>query len=65
MRRDCFFFVTESSRNDLETDSALPHRVLLSPHPDLHTNARMLALTSWPETGVSQRNEYGSVVCVS
>jgi hypothetical protein len=34
MRRDCFFFVMETSRNDLETDSALPHNVLLSPYPN-------------------------------
>ena len=65
MRRDRYFFVMERSRNDPETDSALPHRVLLSPYPNLHTNARMPARTSRWETGVSQRNEYGSVVCVS
>jgi hypothetical protein len=36
MRRNRFFFVTESSRNDPETVSALPHRVLLSPQLKLH-----------------------------
>src|SRR5882757_7228577 len=38
MRRNRFFLVTESSRNDPETVSAPPHRVLFSPYHDLHTN---------------------------
>ena len=39
MRREPGSFVKESSRNDPETDFALPHHVLLSPHRNLHTDA--------------------------
>jgi hypothetical protein len=41
MRQERFFFVAKSARNHLGTDRALPHLVLLSPHRDIHTAARM------------------------
>jgi len=45
MRREPGSIVKESSRNHPETDLAPPHRVLLSPCPELHTNlgCRLLA----------------------
>ncbi len=72
MRREPGSLVKESSRNYPETDFASPHRVLLSPQPQLHTEPRMSACGApssrglqgrW-EWGVSQRIEYGSVGCV-
>ena len=58
------FFVTKSSRNDPETVSAPPHRVLLSPYRDSHYDARMSAPHGPMGSGGVKRieYEYGSVV---
>jgi hypothetical protein len=52
------------SRNDLETVSALPHGVLLSPCPNFHTCPGCRLSPADGHGGVSKRIEYESVSCV-
>src|ERR1700709_1673664 len=69
MRRIDCFFVMESSRNHPETDSALPHDVLLSPYRNSQYQPGcpffQASKNAAGNGGGSQRNEYGSVGCVS